>query len=234
MSRASASGSGGGSWMSHLPFILLGLRSSVRVDFGCSPANLLYGGPLRLPGDMFGHSSSASPSPSTFADNLLSLMLRAAPMPVVYHGTAPTHIDPRLRDASHVFLRVDSVRRPLTPPYEGPFLVQSRSAKTFDLWRNNKTVTVSVDRLKPALSLPTSDYVGQSPPAVSPVPEPAVVPVTASSSAAVQRAPSSASSVPGPLDPSEWPLPTPAGPHVPRLLQTRSGRISRRPVLFGT
>ena len=32
-------------WMTHLPLVLLGVRSAVREDSGCSPAELLYGGP---------------------------------------------------------------------------------------------------------------------------------------------------------------------------------------------
>ena len=43
VSRATASGVGSG-WMEHLPFILLGLRSSVRGDSACSPSDLLYSG----------------------------------------------------------------------------------------------------------------------------------------------------------------------------------------------
>ena len=76
-------------------------------------------------------------------------MSAASPMPVVYHGVPTSRVDRRLADTSHVFLRVDSVRRPLVPPYKGPFLVLGRTDKTFDLQRNGKTVTVSIDRLKP-------------------------------------------------------------------------------------
>ena len=120
MSRASATGVS--SWMSHVPFVLLGLRSSIRVDAGCSPADLLYGGPVRLPGDMLAVpsiDSGTSPpvSPSAFALHLRSVMSAASPMPVLYHGTPTSRVDGRLMSATHVFLRVDAVRRPLSPPY---------------------------------------------------------------------------------------------------------------------
>ena len=61
-----------------------------------------------------------------------------------------------LMSATHVFLRVDAVRRPLVPPYEGPFPVISRSDKTFVTLRRDSPVTVTVDRLKPAFILPES------------------------------------------------------------------------------
>ena len=40
-------------WMANLPLVLLGLRSTPRDDSMISPAHLLYGGPLRLPGEFF-------------------------------------------------------------------------------------------------------------------------------------------------------------------------------------
>ncbi|XP_064462639.1 uncharacterized protein LOC135373353 [Ornithodoros turicata] len=45
------------SWLDHLPFILLGIRAAVKVDPGCSSAQLVYGTPLRLPSDVFVPSS---------------------------------------------------------------------------------------------------------------------------------------------------------------------------------
>ena len=220
MARASATGSC--SWMSHLPFVLLGLRSSVRVDADCSPADLLYGGSLRLPGDMF-VGSTPSPSPSDFVAQLRSVMSAATPMPVSYHGVPPSRVDRRLSSASHVFIRIDSVRRPLVPPYEGPFLVLGRSDKTFDLQRNGKTVTVSIDRLKPAMFLPED-------PPPGPPPTPSVLPPPSPSAPSGHS--SEVASAPPSLDPAEWPLPAPAGPRVPRPLipfRTASGRISRPP-----
>ena len=86
---------------------------------------------------------------------LRSSMARASPMPVVHHGAPVSRLCPLLAAATHVFLRVDAVKRPLTPPYEGPFPVlrRSDSGKTFDILRNEKTFTVSIDRLKPATFL---------------------------------------------------------------------------------
>ena len=53
-------------------------------------------------------------------------MQKFSPMPVLYHGSPPSRVDSKLWESSHVFLRIDAVRRPLVPPYEGPFPVLER------------------------------------------------------------------------------------------------------------
>ena len=210
MSRASSSGSGSGSWLQHLPFVLLGMRSSIREDSQCSPSDLVFGAPLRLPGDMLSPSAPL-PLASDFAARLRTTMAAAVPMPVSYHGTQISRLDPALQSSDHVFLRVDAVRRPLVPPYVGPFKVLRRGPKTFDILQQGKTATVTIDRLKPAFTLPGSADVDPRVPlhAVEvPVPAPAVV----DAQAAAVDAEADISPVPAPveprLDPDSWPLPT--------------------------
>ncbi|VDP53119.1 unnamed protein product [Schistosoma mattheei] len=55
-----------------------------------------------------------------------------------------------LSTCTHVFIRVDSVRKPLQQPHEGPFHVISRHEKTFKVDRHGLVKVVSIDRLKPA------------------------------------------------------------------------------------
>ena len=196
IARACASGST--SWMENLPFVLLGIRTSVRADSSCSPSDLLYGASLRLPGDLLGAAGDMDDTPaSDFASRLRHVMRQSSPMPVVHHGLPPSRVDGALMSASHVFLRVDAVRRPLVPPYEGPYLVLERSPKTFVILKREKPVTVTVDRLKPAILLPEA----VSPSAARPPPDVAV-PVPQS-----QPSPAAPSPLPA-LDPSVWPLPT--------------------------
>ena len=187
--------------MDNLPFVLLGIRTSIRAS------DLLYGSPLLLPGDMLASELSVnSPSASDFARNLQSAMLGASPMPVVHHGVVAPQLCPRLYASDHVFLRVDEVRRPLTPPYEGPFSVLERSEKTFKILRNGKSVTVSVDRLKPAAcTASVSPPVSPPSPPSSPSPPPSSAPAPPARSYADVAA-------------------------SPAAISTHSGRISR-PVL---
>ena len=192
--------------MDHLPFVLLGLRTAVREVSGCSPSDLLYGTHLRLPGDCLTLSSpSVFPPASDFVANLRGVLRSVEPMPVVHHGVVPARVDPALLSASHVFLRVDSVKRPLVPPYDGPFRVLERGAKTYVLDKNNKSVTVSIDRLKPAYFLP-----GSLPP---------------SSELPVSSADSLPSLIPAVAAPAS-PRPSPASPRSSGVF-TRSGRQSR-------
>ncbi|CAH8605254.1 unnamed protein product [Schistosoma haematobium] len=59
-------------------------------------------------------------------------------------------LERELSTCSHVFVRVDSVRKPWQQPYEGPFHVIARHEKTFKVDRYGRVEIVSVDRLKPA------------------------------------------------------------------------------------
>ena len=153
MSRAlaSSSSSSSSSWMSHLPLVLLGLRTTVREDAGCCPADVVFGDQLRLPGDLLDPGPPFSAADSAFAADLQSTMARLRPLAPVRRGPPLLgHVPSALDRVSHVFLRVDAVRRPLTPPYDGPFAVLERGKKTFKILKSGKEITVSIDRLKPA------------------------------------------------------------------------------------
>ena len=45
-------------WMTHLPLVLLGIRTSWRAEMGCSPAELTYGTTLHLPGECVASSNA--------------------------------------------------------------------------------------------------------------------------------------------------------------------------------
>ncbi|UYV60514.1 hypothetical protein LAZ67_1001391, partial [Cordylochernes scorpioides] len=53
--------------------------------------------------------------------------------------------------------RTDRVKKPLEPPYEGPFPVLDRTDKYFTLKVKGRNVTISIDRLRPAYLLADSD-----------------------------------------------------------------------------
>ena len=64
--------------------------------------------------------------------------------------------------ANFVFVRVDRVKRPLEPPYDGPFKVLDKKDKFFTLLINGKPSTVSIDRLKVAYIEPDKQYPTQA------------------------------------------------------------------------
>nr|VZI52897.1 unnamed protein product [Spirometra erinaceieuropaei] len=47
-----------------------------------------------------------------------------------------------------MFVRCNCVRKPLEPPYEGPFRVHSRNANTCRILRGDEEDVVSIDRVK--------------------------------------------------------------------------------------
>ena len=60
------------------------------------------------------------------------------------------HVSTDLASCTHVFVRHDAVRRPLQPPYDGPFMVLRRGNKMMTIDRRGRRDVVSIDRVKPA------------------------------------------------------------------------------------
>lgn len=184
-------------WLQALPLVLLGIRSAYKEDLKCSAAELLYGEPLRLPGEFLCPAPASAPptSPDEFVDSLRLHMAKLRPIPTSNHAKPATFVHQDLSTCHFVFLRDDSVRGALVPPYSGPHRVLSRpDAKTVVILMRANPVRVSLDRLKPAYTfvdtgttpvLPTP----QAPPPASPVPPP---PAPATTIAAPPRIPAAA------------------------------------------
>ncbi|KRZ82122.1 Transposon Tf2-6 polyprotein [Trichinella sp. T8] len=120
-------------WIDALPLVLLGIReyvNSVKEDLRHAPAELVYGSPLRLPGVFF---------TKTLPSN--------AQLSATTYGSFLTPFD-RHRQEPHG--RGNAPRPPLSPTYDGPYLVLSRAGKTITICCQNKTETISLDIVKPA------------------------------------------------------------------------------------
>ena len=89
------------------------------------------------------------PDPADYAQRLTRHMSALAPT-ATRPQSKPSFVHRSLDTSSHVFVRDDTVRKPLQPPYKGPFKVLRRSPKYYVLSQNDKAVSVSIDRLKPA------------------------------------------------------------------------------------
>ena len=138
-------------WSENLALVLLGIRSSLKPDLGASAAELVYGTPLRLPGEFFSSADSTIPDPSSFLSRLRQFSQSLRPVePRPPPSSRVFYVPAALDDCTHVYVRVDSVHQPLATPYDGPFRVIRRADRVFELDINGSPRTVSIDRLKPA------------------------------------------------------------------------------------
>lgn len=141
-------------WTETLPLVLLGMRSGFKSDIQASPAELLYGETLRLPGEFFHHTKSSNSNDITDFTNRLRIVINSIrPQPASRHTERDIFVFKDLPSATHVYVRDDSVRGPLQSAYSGPYKVLQKGDKVFKLLMKGKEQTVSLERVKPAYLL---------------------------------------------------------------------------------
>ena len=202
-------------WIDKLPWVMLGIRTAPKEDLLSSSAELVYGQPLRVPGDFVPSATTPWSAPRQ-RSLLLDQAAAFAPVPTAHHGLPQSHVPASLRSAEYVFVRHDAHRGPLRPPYDGPFRVLRAGDKDFVVEVGGRSDLISVDRLKPAhLDLDRPIGLAQPPRRGRP-PAP----------------PLSPPSLDGPSLVSQPPSPTPRvhePPAVP-VRRSRGGRAIRPPV----
>jgi cleavage and polyadenylation specificity factor subunit 1 len=105
-------------WTEALPLVLLGNRTSFKADLQASVAELMYGEPLRIPGDLL--TPTADPvEPVHLITQLHQHMARLRPIPAARHASPATSVHKDLHNRTHVFLRQDATRRALVSAYRG-------------------------------------------------------------------------------------------------------------------
>ena len=138
-------------WSYNLPWVLLGLRTTPKEGLNVSPAEMVYGETITVPGEFF--------PPSEEDSDVHMQLSRLRKVVGEYRPFIPSkdndarqriYVPRDLLTAKYVFVRHDSYRSPLSPPYKGPYLVLARKAKVFQLELESRTDWVSIDRLKPA------------------------------------------------------------------------------------
>jgi cleavage and polyadenylation specificity factor subunit 1 len=139
-------------WTEALPLVLLGIRTAFKDDLQASVAELVYGDSLRIPRKLL--IPTADPvDPAHLTTELRQHMARVRPVPAAWHTSPATFVHSEFKRCTHVFLRQDTKRRALEPPYSGPYNVLSRREKTLQHLLRGRPVTVSTDRVKPAYTL---------------------------------------------------------------------------------
>lgn len=146
-------------WTEILPTVLLGLRTAIKEDAHVSPAEMLYGQGIRLPGEFFENTTVSNTDPTSFVSKLKEKIALLKPIPDTNHSKPKVFVSPAFSKCTHVFVRRDSVKKPLQPAYDGPYSVVTKHEKYFTVKVNGKDVNISLNRLKPAFLLADEDAV---------------------------------------------------------------------------
>lgn len=114
-------------WPRHLPWVLLGMLTMPKEDSNISSAEVVFGAPLVLPGQLPGVPGT---SPPVFQQDVC-----AAPSSIPSRGPpadpAVEKIPKQLQEAAFVYVRQGGHKTPLATANSSPFAVISLSPKFF-------------------------------------------------------------------------------------------------------
>ena len=96
-------------WVDRLPWVLLGLRTSPKEDLFSSSAELVYGQPLRVPGDFLPYVTCAW-SAAQQRHTQLERSQAFTSVPTSQHRCMMSRVLPRLQEAAYVFVHHDAHR----------------------------------------------------------------------------------------------------------------------------
>ena len=127
-------------WPDSLPTVLLGLRKTYKEDLMISPTEML-----------FGTTSAAQADTASFTRSLRQLFCSLRPVPASRQVMQHPFFFRKLRICTHVFKRVDSIRKPLELPYTSPHrMIRCNYDRTYVIEVNGTEKIVTADQLKPA------------------------------------------------------------------------------------
>ena len=121
------------------------MRTCLKEDLKCSPAELVYDTPLRVPGE-FLENRDPTEDTETFIIALHKRIRQLRLQPKQYHGKRTAFRQQQLEQATHLFVRKDGVRKPLQHPYTGQHKVIRRES-IYVIHMNGRDVVLS-ERLK--------------------------------------------------------------------------------------
>ncbi|XP_043499957.1 uncharacterized protein K02A2.6-like [Polistes fuscatus] len=124
--------------------------NAYKEDIKCSTAEMLYGSTLKLPGEFF-EDNHLRVKPEIFVQDLRERMRRIRPREAAHHAKNVPLVHKGLQQATHAFLRDDTIRQPLQQPYHGPYEILARvNQKLYTVLVKGKPCNISIERLKPA------------------------------------------------------------------------------------
>ena len=139
----------GPDWLTHLPWVLLGIRTMPKEDLGASSAELVYGQPLTVPGD-FLQTVNENPTSSNFLKQLREIVDGFVPyQQPSNHRHNQSYVPKDLMNSKFVFIRREK-RNPLQNHYDGPYRVLQHGEKYFTVDIGGRSEIISLDRLKQA------------------------------------------------------------------------------------
>ena len=141
-------------WIRALPMILFGLRMTPNEN-GYSPFTAVTGSYMNIPRILTGKDENPSGELNETQIKELIRCMRSINFQElsqgIHHGKAKSYVPKELQTCTHVWVRIDRVRKPLEAPYNGPFKVIKRDDKVFTILNQKQQESnVSIDRLKPA------------------------------------------------------------------------------------
>ncbi|GFT86667.1 integrase catalytic domain-containing protein [Trichonephila clavipes] len=111
-------------WTESLPTVLLGLRAAIRPDISYTIAQMWS---MVLPLNYlvnFFDPPTINMDPQNFVAKLQQHMAELKPLKSPSNRKQNIFVHKDLKSYSHVFIRIDRVKKALEPPYEGPYAVQ--------------------------------------------------------------------------------------------------------------
>ena len=159
-------------WFWRLPCAMLAIRTTIKPDIGVSPADLVFGEGLAIPGQLLSQHQTDDNAEQVqrrnILDNLHLEVARIQPTPTSAHRRPRVYIPEELRRASHVFVQRGGVQPTLATPYVGPYRVVSRQNDSFRVAiPGSPTESINIARLRPAV-MPSDD--DENPPSDPPSP----------------------------------------------------------------
>jgi hypothetical protein len=131
----------GSDWPLHLPWVLMGLRAAPTEDTGVSAAEIVFGPPLVLPGQIL---DAEEPLPADFITKLWQSGPLPPSCPLSYGRWRASR-----RRHCYQLHSCTSPRAVKFPPCRQPYKVLVSGPKVFQLQMGKREESVSIDSLKP-------------------------------------------------------------------------------------